>query len=615
MAREFVGTEERGGLPIPPRPDVDPPPHWRLEAIAATERPRELALSSDGASVAFILDRDTSDVWTIALDAEARSAGATAPRRLTTGRRMMPYWEDTKPAWSPDGTRVAYAQDGAVWLVAVVGGPPEKLCEAGSPVWLDDERLVVSVERDRCHRLALIDVADPWPRTLAAAAGDCGHAAVAPDGARVAFVFWPHDDRNRSEVHVVDESGKVAALTGTPAMQDRGPAWSPDGTQIAFTSERPGWYEVFVVDAAPDGEARQCTNDNADFNDLAWSADGSRIAATRTRRAVTDLVEVDVATGGVTVRATGGAWGPPFYLPDGSILSTFEDSATAPQVRVIAPDGTQTTLLAPTPGAIVAAPHVVPQRVTFASFDGLEIEGLLYRPANATAGTPVAAIVNPHGGPTGADGDEWYGHAQYFVDKGYAWLLVNFRGSTSYGRDFERANHGVWGVDDTKDCLAAYDYLATLDWIDADRIAIFGGSYGSYMALCSVVDDPQHRFRCAVAKYGDCDILTSWAQSDRDGVQDLERMMGHPETARAAYRAGSPIHRIDQLNVPILVAHGELDERVNPAQSRQLVESLARLGKTYEYVTYPSEGHGFLHAGPQIDFYRRLERFLDWWLL
>ena len=79
--------------------------------------------------------------------------------------------------------------------------------------------------------------------------------------------------------------------------------------------------------------------------------------------------------------------------------------------------------------------------------------------------------------------DEWDGHAQYFIDQGYAWLALNFRGSTGYGRDFERKNHGVWGVDDTKDCLAAADFLRTLDWIDGERLGIFGASYGSYMSL------------------------------------------------------------------------------------------------------------------------------------
>jgi dipeptidyl aminopeptidase/acylaminoacyl peptidase len=224
-------------------------------------------------------------------------------------------------------------------------------------------------------------------------------------------------------------------------------------------------------------------------------------------------------------------------------------------------------------------------------------------------------VVQPHGGPTSVSGDEWDGIAQYFVDLGYAWFAINPRGSTTYGRDFERANHGVWGVADTFDCLAAHDHLAGLGWVDASRVAVFGASYGSYMALHSVVDDPRHRFACAVAKYGDCDILTSWAQSDLEGRLDLERMMGHPREHRAAYAAGSPIHRIEQLEVPIFVAHGELDDRVHPQQSEELVAALRRLDKQFEYVTYPTEGHGLLRAEPYLHFHRRLQRFLDWYLM
>ena len=177
----------------------------------------------------------------------------------------------------------------------------------------------------------------------------------------------------------------------------------------------------------------------------------------------------------------------------------------------------------------------------FSSLDGLEIPAFLRRPRNASAERPVPAIVYPHGGPTDAYLDDWDGHAQYFVDKGYAWLAPNFRGSTGYGRDYERLNHGVWGVKDTEDCLAAADYLRTLDWVDGERLGIFGASYGSYMALAAVTDDPEQRFRCAVAKYGDCDIVTSWAQGDRFGVQDLERMMGRP---RALARPTAPARPI-----------------------------------------------------------------------
>ena len=116
-------------------------------------------------------------------------------------------------------------------------------------------------------------------------------------------------------------------------------------------------------------------------------------------------------------------------------------------------------------------------------------------------------IVYPHGGPTDAYGDEWDGHAQYFVDKGYAWLALNFRGSTGYGRDFERRNHGVWGVDDTKDCLAAADFLRTLDWVDGDRLGDLRRQLRLlHVAAAPSTVDPEHRFRCAVPKYGDCDI-------------------------------------------------------------------------------------------------------------
>jgi dipeptidyl aminopeptidase/acylaminoacyl peptidase len=135
------------------------------------------------------------------------------------------------------------------------------------------------------------------------------------------------------------------------------------------------------------------------------------------------------------------------------------------------------------------------------------------------------------------------------------------------------------------------------------------------MALCSVTFDPEHRFRCAVAKYGDCDITTSWAQGDRNGVQDLNRMMGTPAESREAYVAGSPYHSLEHVQAPLLIAHGERDIRVSPKQSEQLVERLRELGKSFEYVTYPTEGHGFLRAGPQLDFYRRLERFLNWHLM
>ena len=322
---------------------------------------------------------------------------------------------------------------------------------------------------------------------------------------------------------------------------------------------------------------------------------------------------VDARTGAVEVLATGGVWTDPVWLNDGSITAIYEDHATPARIERITRHGTRRVLFDPTPAAITASPHSDLEEITYQAPDGLEIHGFLMNPTGGDR--PVPAVVYPHGGPTSHYGDEWDGYAQYFVDKGYAWLAINFRGSTSYGRDFERANHGVWGVADTEDCLAAADFLAGLDWVDPKRIAIFGASYGSYMALASLVNDPRHRFACGVAKYGDCNILTSWAQGDRPGGDDLERMMGHPSQNRDGYRAASPIHRIESIDRPILIAHGEKDHRVHVQQAEELEAELKRLGKRYEYVTYPEEAHGFLRRPSQIHFYERLERFLDWYLL
>jgi len=602
----WVNVDDHNGVPSQPRPDAVPPPHWRLDAIAALGRPHDMAVAPDGANVAFVLDAgDTSDIYAMAVD-------GTGLRRLTTSRGPYAFWDDTAPAWAPSGDRLAFTDNGWVWLVATTGGPPRRLVEGGSPQWIDEDHLLLSVTRDRVTRLCRVGVSDPWPQPLTPSDGSAGACAIAPDLTRIAYIHTEPGDRNRSALRLVDlDTGSVTTLVSDPGFFVANPAFSPDGRAIAFTSERSGWNEIHVLDG---GDERQLTSAAADFSSLKWSKDDRRILAVRTRHGVTELVVVDGASGDVSVVAGGGSWSCPHWTADGNVTALYEDHATAPQVKEVGSGGEQAVRFAAVPAAITAAPHVTPYVVEYPSADGLSIQGFLFRPAAAEQGRcPV--VVYPHGGPTSFYGDEWDGHAQYFIDKGYGWLAINFRGSTSYGLAFEHAEHGTWGVADTADCLAAHDYLAGLDWVDPVRIAIFGASYGSYLAVSALARDPQHRFACGVAKYGDCDILTSWAQGDQVGIEDLERMMGHPAHQRTAYRSGSPVHWVADIERPLLIVHGEQDERVHPKQSAQLVAALRAHDKVYEYVTYPTEGHGLLRTGPQVHFYERLERFLDWHLL
>ena len=226
-----------------------------------------------------------------------------------------------------------------------------------------------------------------------------------------------------------------------------------------------------------------------------------------------------------------------------------------------------------------------------------------------------AAILHPHGGPSSLYAAEWDVLAQYLIAKGYTFIAPNYRGSTGFGLAFEHANYGDWGGGDLQDCLHGAKYLGSLPGIDPARLATMGGSYGGYLTACALSCDPEYLFACGIAKYGDANLISSWAQCKRELRLYSEIFLGHPARNRQVYLKGSPIYSVENVKKPVLLLHGLLDDVVPPEASEEWAQALRAHGKTYEYKTYANEPHGFLHRVNQLDAYARIERFLDWYLL
>ena len=610
---ELKEKYERNGWPAQKRPDSKPPDGWSLPLVTSIDRPRNHTLAPDGEAVAFFWDRaDASDLYVM-------PATGGWPARLSADRAPVAYWSDDQPQWSPDGQWLAYTAGDHVYVVAPSGSLPKKITDfttdASSPRWMPDGAgLLIAHSRNEESRIMLTDREGAWPRLLTQGPGHDLDPQASPDGHHVVYVRQPLDDLNRSDIMRVNiETGQIDHLTGIEGLHDWAPRWSPDGSQIAFLSERTGHHELFTMQANG-GRLRQVTSYNLDLADIAWSPDGRRIACTVNRQGALDLGVVEVESGRLTDLRTGlGCHALPQWSPDGLWLTFEYEGWNSPadlyRIEVETRNVTQLTFSKP-PGLAVLD-LVQPERITYKSFDRLEIPAFLYRPPKPNG----AGIVYPHGGPTSQYLFEFDIWMQYLAAKGYTVLAPNFRGSTGYGIEFERANHNVWGVDDTQDCLHAADYLVAEMGLDRERLAIYGASYGSYMAVCCLAYDPEYRYACGIAKFGDCNILSSWAQGDQSGREDLERQMQHPAKNQAGYRAGSPVWQVKNIQRPLFIAHGLEDRRVHPLQSEELVEALSREGKIFEYKTYAGEGHGFLRRKTQLDFFERVERFIDWYLL
>jgi dipeptidyl aminopeptidase/acylaminoacyl peptidase len=249
--------------------------------------------------------------------------------------------------------------------------------------------------------------------------------------------------------------------------------------------------------------------------------------------------------------------------------------------------------------------------VSFTSRDNLTVHGYItYPPGKGRTNLPM--VLNVHGGPWYRDRWGYAPEAQWFANRGYVCLQVNFRGSSGYGKKFINAGDREWGGKMHNDLVDAVNWAVEKGIADPEKIAIYGGSYGGYAALVGATFTPD-LFCCAIDLVGPSNLMT-WITSIPPYWEVmrslLNKRIGDPETEEEFLKSRSPLFKVDQIKIPMLIAQGANDPRVPKAESEQIVQALKDKGLDYEYMLFEDEGHGFAKPENRLKFYAAAERFL-----
>ena len=266
---------------------------------------------------------------------------------------------------------------------------------------------------------------------------------------------------------------------------------------------------------------------------------------------------------------------------------------------------------------VINQSHLVTSKVIrYKSFDGLEIPSILYKPHGASADNQVPALVLVHGGPGGQTRTGYRAMVQHLVNHGYAILGANNRGSSGYGKTFNHMDDRKHGEEDLQDIVYGRKYLESLDWVDAKKVGVIGGSYGGYMVAAALTFEPE-AFDIGINIFGvtnwvrTLQSIPPWWEAQKDSLYDE---LGDPATDAERHRRISPLFHAQNIVKPTLVVQGANDPRVLQIESDELVAVIQANEVPVEYIVFPDEGHGFRKRANRIAASDAYVKFLDTYL-
>jgi dipeptidyl aminopeptidase/acylaminoacyl peptidase len=574
--------------------------------------------------------------------------------------------------FTPDGRKILFVTNTSgqfnLWRTAVGGGRQQQLTAFESNTIRsvtpspDGKTIVLTADHDgdEFHQIYALPATGGWPEPWTEApevqhfvSGD----GWSPDGTQLAFAANSRVPTDM-DVWIRDGDGEIRHVFGEE-MYAFPASWSPDGRKLLALDFRSNTDTSLHLVDVESGESRELTPHEGEIRYLPgpWAPDGSGFYV------ISDEGREFTALG--FFRPDGGMeW---IETPDGDIeevstskngrvlgwvtneqgwarvhLRDLETGAELPEPQLPAgavsvvgscltfsPDGRHAALIWQGPqrppdlyaieaatgkarrltesmlGGLRPRSLVEPDLVSYPSFDGREIPAWLYRPSKRGR---VPVVVSIHGGPESQERPVYTPLYQYLVSRGIAVLATNIRGSTGYGKTYQKLIHHDWGGGDVRDWDHAVKWLHQQDWVSPDRIAVWGGSYGGFAVLSCVTRLPDY-WRCAVDIFGPSNLVTFVRAVPPTWKRFMDLWVGNPDTEEDFLVERSPITYVDQVKTPLLVIQGAKDPRVVKPESDQMVERLKGLGREVEYEVFEDEGHGFTRRSNEL---RAFKLSADW---
>ena len=448
---------------------------------------------------------------------------------------------------------------------------------------------------------------------------------LSPDRTQLAWLSWNHPNMPWDGTQLWVAPIQADGLLGEPQLVAGGveesvfqPEWSPDGV-LYFVSDRTGWWNLYrwLPSTPPNspelrgetkgGGVEPLCEMEAEFGLPQWLfgmstyavESANRIICTYTQECIWYLASLDTQTKQLEVIETP-------YTDISSIHAAnnravfMAGSATEPTAVVQIDLATrQLEVLRRSSELEIDTGYLsVPQAIAFPTENNLTAYAFFYPPNNqdytAPTGEKPPLIVKSHGGPTASTSSAFNLKIQYWTSRGFAFVDVNYGGSTGYGRDYRQRLKDNWGIVDVDDCANAAKYLAEQGLVDGERLAIAGGSAGGYTTLAALTF--RDIFKAGASYYGVSDLEVLAKDTHKFEARYLDGLIGPYPERKDLYEKRSPIHFTDQLSCPVIFFQGLEDKVVPPNQAEMMVEALKAKGLPVAYVAYEGEQHGFRRA-------------------